>query len=526
RAARQARERAGVALDALTAGDKLTAELAAALELPIAPLPERDPLLAGARALLDRAPGLIAVNGDLPHVVRTFCLAHELGHALLHTDAAWCGTGAAPEPDAPGFDLTLDPALLETYSPWQRREAEANAFAAELLLPTAAVRAAFLGTGGAAPLNPAQIAAAAGVAEGLALTQLSRALLGGGTEEGTEGADTAAAPHALDPDQEAAATVASGPVAVDAGPGSGKTRTLVARVAHLLASGAAKPSEVLVLTFSTAAAAELRRRLDALAPGAAVTVSTVHGWALDTLRRYSEAAGLPFDLRVLDGFAERRLLEGLLPRLPLVHFRNLHDPGEPLTALLRAISRAQDEAWSPEEFAARATALREQGAPEAWVSRAAETAAVYGAYLDALERRGAVDFGEIVARPTGGAGGAAGAVPRGAGGRIPGHQPGGGAAAAGTHRRRRRAMGGGRCASGDLPLPRRRARQLQQHGGRLPRRPPFSAAPQLPFPPSRGESPSGDRGGADAGRAAARMGIRAYGGGRRPCPLHGDAPGR
>ncbi len=107
---------------------------------------------------------------------------------------------------------------------------------------------------------------------------------------------------ALDPDQRAAAEIVSGPLLIVAGPGTGKTRTLTHRLAHLVNAGIAKPEECLAITFTRRAAEELRERLQQLIPGqgGAVTATTFHGFGLQILRRYRGEIGLQRGFRVID----------------------------------------------------------------------------------------------------------------------------------------------------------------------------------------------------------------------------------
>ncbi len=106
----------------------------------------------------------------------------------------------------------------------------------------------------------------------------------------------------LDPEQRAAAT-ADGPLLIIAGPGSGKTRTLTYRIAHLIADRGLAAEGFLAITFTRRAARELRDRLAALCssqgPGQP-TVTTFHGLGLRILREHHEAAGLPPGFRVAD----------------------------------------------------------------------------------------------------------------------------------------------------------------------------------------------------------------------------------
>ena len=104
----------------------------------------------------------------------------------------------------------------------------------------------------------------------------------------------------LDPDQRRAAETASGPLLVVAGPGSGKTRTLTRRIAHLVASRRASPSECLAITFTRRAAEELRERLRTLLPDEweDVPVHTFHSFGLSVLREHWNAAGLQRGFRI------------------------------------------------------------------------------------------------------------------------------------------------------------------------------------------------------------------------------------
>ena len=98
----------------------------------------------------------------------------------------------------------------------------------------------------------------------------------------------------LDPEQRAAAAIVDGPLLIVAGPGTGKTRTLTHRLAHLIAERGVAPEHCLAVTFSRRAAAEMEERLAALLPEAAgrVTVATFHGLGLTILREQAGAAGL------------------------------------------------------------------------------------------------------------------------------------------------------------------------------------------------------------------------------------------
>ena len=211
--------------------------------LQVTPVAASDPLLSGAFAALDRDIEAIwyDANNCLP-LRRPAILAHEFGHFYLHPDlrADSCG-----EYDAPDSLFSNYAQVAVGYSPAERRESEANQFAAEFLLPSPALRHAFL-----MEKRPAsEIAACVGVSESLVLSRLSDAILNhrehrGHREENTENTEKSRViqhptpntqhPTPLDSSQKLAAETLTGPTLVDAGPGTGKTRTLIARLRFLI----------------------------------------------------------------------------------------------------------------------------------------------------------------------------------------------------------------------------------------------------------------------------------------------------
>ncbi|WP_246122436.1 UvrD-helicase domain-containing protein [Actinoallomurus bryophytorum] len=119
---------------------------------------------------------------------------------------------------------------------------------------------------------------------------------------GPGGAGAGSVLGGLDPDQRAAAAHPGGPLLIIAGPGTGKTRTLTHRIAHLVAERDVEPEHCLAITFTRRAAEEMRERLQALLPGKAdrLTVATFHSLGALILREQYELAGLPADFRIAD----------------------------------------------------------------------------------------------------------------------------------------------------------------------------------------------------------------------------------
>jgi uncharacterized protein (TIGR00375 family) len=134
----------------------------------------------------------------------------------------------------------------------------------------------------------------------------------------------------LDLEQQAAVETVDGPLLIVAGPGTGKTRTLTHRIAHLIAERGARPEECLAVTFSRRAAAEMEERLDALLPAGAgrPLVTTFHGLGLAILTEQAEAAGLAPGLRVATPMERAEIVRGLFDLAPAKAERLLEEMGE------------------------------------------------------------------------------------------------------------------------------------------------------------------------------------------------------
>ncbi|GAA3855181.1 UvrD-helicase domain-containing protein [Saccharothrix violaceirubra] len=111
----------------------------------------------------------------------------------------------------------------------------------------------------------------------------------------------------LDPDQRAAAATTSGPLLIVAGPGTGKTRTLTHRIAHLVTDHGVPPEQCLAITFTRRAAEEMAERLEALVPAhaARLTIATFHSLGVLLLRELHDRVGLGADFGIAD--PDRRL---------------------------------------------------------------------------------------------------------------------------------------------------------------------------------------------------------------------------
>ncbi|MDZ7799508.1 MAG: UvrD-helicase domain-containing protein [Trueperaceae bacterium] len=194
----------------------------------------------------------------------------------------------------------------------------------------------------------------------------------------------------LNQEQRAAAEHLQGPALVLAGAGSGKTRTVVHRIAHLLEAHEVYPQQVLAVTFTNKAAGELKERVQELIgpPAKELWVSTFHAACLRVLRSYGGAIGLDPGFGIYDDGDQLDLLKEILGT---VHGLQEANP----RALRGVIDRAKSNLWTPE-------LLRQEGAAEYGQVVAGveleQVVEVYERYQARLQRANAVDFGDILTR--------------------------------------------------------------------------------------------------------------------------------
>ena len=213
----------------------------------------------------------------------------------------------------------------------------------------------------------------------------------------------------LNPRQREAVTFGHGPLLIVAGVGTGKTTVITQRIAWLISEKEALPAEILALTFTERAAAEMEERVDVLVPYGYVDaqIATFHAFCDRVLRENAVLLGLSPDYRILTAPEQAIFLKDHLFDLPLDRFRPLGNPMRHLRALLTLFSRAKDENVTPQEYHAYADRLAEDTAnadPKTddgrlaieEASMQAEIAATYGAYQRLLAEHGFVDFGDLI----------------------------------------------------------------------------------------------------------------------------------
>lgn len=204
----------------------------------------------------------------------------------------------------------------------------------------------------------------------------------------------------LNDEQKEAVTHGEGPLLVVAGPGTGKTRVLTHRVAHLIEGKIARPEEILALTFTDKAAREMEERVDLLVPYGYIetTVATFHAFGDRVLRDHSLELGLSYR-GVLTPAEQLLFCTDRLFEFELEHYRPLGSPTKHLQALLKLVSRCKDEAITPAQYLKAAEAGAKGARSEEEKLAAAkqlELARFYQRYQELLAQEGRVDYGDQV----------------------------------------------------------------------------------------------------------------------------------
>ncbi|HSW95317.1 MAG TPA: ATP-dependent DNA helicase [Patescibacteria group bacterium] len=194
-----------------------------------------------------------------------------------------------------------------------------------------------------------------------------------------------------------------GPLLIVAGAGTGKTHVLTARIVQLIASGRAKPHEILALTFTEKAAATMQERVDLYTPLGLndAAIRTFHSFGDEVFREFALELGRAGELRVLSP-AEQVIFvrEHLFSDLPLKRYRPAGDPVRHVRALLDLFGRARDDDISPDDYVTFAAKMAAEAGDDASRDEAeaqAELAATYAAYTALKERAGVIDFGDQIA---------------------------------------------------------------------------------------------------------------------------------
>jgi len=206
---------------------------------------------------------------------------------------------------------------------------------------------------------------------------------GGIAARARAGGSNAAYLAGLNPEQRLAVETLDGPVLVLAGAGTGKTRVLTVRIAHILATGRARPSEILAVTFTNKAAREMKHRVGEIV-GHVVEgmpwLGTFHSIGVKILRRHAELIGLKTDFTILDVDDQVRLMKQLLEA------ENIDEKRWPARVLAGMIDGWKNRGLTPEQVPAGEAAAFANG----------KGLKLYKAYQERLKILNAADFGDLL----------------------------------------------------------------------------------------------------------------------------------
>jgi DNA helicase-2/ATP-dependent DNA helicase PcrA len=187
----------------------------------------------------------------------------------------------------------------------------------------------------------------------------------------------------LNPEQRAAVEATEGPVLVLAGAGTGKTRVLTTRLAHILATGKARPWELLAVTFTNKAAREMRERIAAIIGPSAEGLrwlGTFHSVAAQILRRHAELVGLKSSYTILDTDDQERLIK------QVIEAENIDPKRWTPKHLAGLIDHWKNRGWTPDKVPPAEGAHFANGRGDA----------LYRLYQDRLRTLNACDFGDLL----------------------------------------------------------------------------------------------------------------------------------
>ncbi|MEW5729746.1 MAG: UvrD-helicase domain-containing protein [Pseudomonadota bacterium] len=186
----------------------------------------------------------------------------------------------------------------------------------------------------------------------------------------------------LNPEQHEAVTTTDGPVLVLSGAGTGKTKVLTARLAHILAGRKAQPWQILAVTFTNKAAREMKERVFGLVGPVAegVWLGTFHSLCVRILRRHADAVGLKSNFTILDSDDQLRLLKQVMEA------ERVDTKKWPAQALMGTIQRWKDRGKAPDKLGAEDESEQAAG-------RAQE---LYRLYQERLLTLNACDFGDLL----------------------------------------------------------------------------------------------------------------------------------
>jgi len=206
----------------------------------------------------------------------------------------------------------------------------------------------------------------------------------------------------LNKEQQQAVKHNAGPLLIIAGAGTGKTTVVTERIKHLILKRNVKPSEILALTFTEKAAAEMEERVDKTMPYGytQMWISTFHSFCDRILRQEAIHIGLNSSYKLMTEAESILFLRKNLFKFNLNYFRPLGNPNKFLDALLNHFSRLKDEDVSPDQYIKWAqtqkSKLKNQKDEKENIEKNLELANTYKAYEELKTKEGVMDFSDLI----------------------------------------------------------------------------------------------------------------------------------
>ncbi len=220
-------------------------------------------------------------------------------------------------------------------------------------------------------------------------------------------------------EQQKAITHGEGPLLIVAGAGTGKTTVVTQRIAYLIEEKKIKPDQILAVTFTEKAAAEMEERVDKLLPYGVFDnwILTFHAFADKILRMNGLDMGLPIDYKLLDQTGQWLLIKKNFDKFDLDYYKPLGNPNKYIHALLKHFSRCKDELISPQQYLDYAeeiklntdsadyvqkldlenlSASERKEAMKQEIMRVQEVANAYHTYQQLLLENESLDFGDLI----------------------------------------------------------------------------------------------------------------------------------
>ena len=348
----------------------------------------------GGKAEICPEEGLLYYDQDLNSnpEEKLWVIVHELGHLEKHPRLT--KLKCKPDPIYNEIYGCAGTNSLTRYNPNSLEEVEANTFAAEFLCPSDEAFRLWRSDSG---ITLTEIAEQLGSPLFIVRSQLANALYKLTFETDVEQKQSIKE-FDFNPRQIEASEKIGVPVLVDAGPGTGKTATLIRRIEFLLSEKRVDPSSILVLTFSNEACNELYERIASKfdeTTASQIRIATFHGFGLSLIQLHGQFRGLDANTCVLDEAGQRELVNVVLGELKNnLKILKISKPEETVKELIRHISFLKERMITPDIFEQKINQISDDDANQK--ENAQDLLRVFEAYEELKNSRHKLDFADLI----------------------------------------------------------------------------------------------------------------------------------